>query len=207
MKKISIVLGYGVFVKPQPEYQQYLESVLKDILLRRSDKIIICGGCSNKNHPQLSEAQSINNLYLELHPELKDKIIIEDGSLSTPESLKFSHELISRDYQNPECVTIYCDSCRSPKVFYLALSLFSQNKFSEKERLMILGQNIKEQPDVSQKTLFNFQNLYVVGIPLSDNMTLIANQIMSSMLEMHAFDYPDLHQQFIDWRKKQWGVK
>jgi hypothetical protein len=36
-------------------------------------------------------------------------------------------------------------------------------------------------------------------------MEMAAHQIASSMLEMHYLDYPDLHQQFIDWRKKKWG--
>ncbi len=207
MNNISIILGYGIFVKPMPEYQQYLETLLKDIINRQSDLIIICGGCSNKNYPKLSEAVSIRDFFLDLHPELNHQIIIEDKSLSTPQSLENSFDLIEQSHNDFSSINVYCDSCRSPKVLYLALSLLDKT-LTEKDKLEIIGHiYLNNSPDVSQKTFFNYKKLNIVGIPLSNNMSLIAHQIMSSMLEMHSFDYPDFHQQFVDWRKKQWGVR
>jgi len=208
MKNISIVLGYGIFVKPNPDYQKYLESALDDILNCKSDLVITCGGCSNKDRPDLSEADSIRTLFLELHPELKSIITTETKSLSTPENLSQSLQLINRHYPNPETVTVYCDSCRVPKVFYLCLSLFLKNQnLTEKEKLTILSNiYLSKLDDFSKNVELNYQNIKVVGIALSNSMTLISQQIISSMLEMHSFDYPDLHQQFIDWRKKKWGV-
>lgn len=209
MRNISIILGYGVFIPPNANYQKYLEDVLNACLKNQPDLIIVCGGHSSSKYPDFSEAETIRDFYLRIHPELKSKIIIEPNSLSTPENLEFAKNLIIEKYQKIENVIVYCDSCRLPKVFYLSSSQFlnSQN-LSEKDRLVILGNIfLSQQPDVSQNISCTYQNLTVVGIPLSDTKELIAYQIMSSMLEMHAFDYPDLHRQFIDWRKKKWGFK
>ncbi len=210
MKNIAIVLGYGVFLESDLAYQQkYLEPVLNDILKRNPDLIITCGGCSNKNYPDLSEAQSIRDLFVKLHPELESKIITEANSLSTPENLKFTQDFITKNYPECQTVTIYSDSCRSPKVFYLSLSLFLDAKeLSQRDKLIILGNMyMQSNYDFSQAVELNYQNITIVGIPLSDTMSLVSHQITSSMLEMHSFDYPDLHQQIVDSRKKKWGIK
>lgn len=211
MKHIAIVLGYGIFIKPNDAYQQrYLEPVLNQIINQNPDLIITCGGASHKDYPNLSEAQTIKDLFISLHPELESKIITEDKSLSTPENLGFSASTIATNYPESDTVTIYCDSCRVPKVFYLALSLFLKNKpRDEKEKLEILSQiYLQKLFDFSGPVEINFQNITVIGVPLSDNMSMIAQQITSSMLDMHAFDYPDLHKEFVEFRKKKiWGLK
>ena len=202
MTNTCIILGYGVFIKPNHDYQKYLESSLEDALNHKPDKIITCAGCSKPKYPTLSEAVSMKNLFLESHPELSTIIVTEEQSLSTPQSLEFSQKFVE-----PGNVFIYCDSIRVPKVLYLAISLYFKN-LTEKEKIETIGKiYISQNPDVSKKVVLTYQHITVVGTPLSNTIELASQQIVSSMLEMHAFDYPDLHQQFIDWRKKQWGVK
>ncbi|MBP9818157.1 hypothetical protein KBC75_05445 [Candidatus Shapirobacteria bacterium] len=210
MTHIAIVLGYGVYEDSNTAYKtKYLEPVLTDILAKNPDLIITCAGCSNSKFPTLSEAESIKTLFVELQPSIDSKIITETDSLSTPESLEFTSKLINKNYPDCDHVTIYVDSCRVPKALYLSLQLFlTGSKLSEKELLTILGHIYLEKLyDFSQSVELNYQNITVVGTPLSDNMTLVSQQIVSSMLEMHSFNYPELHQEFIDWRKKQWGIK
>lgn len=205
----ALVLGYGVYTSDQTNYRQkYLEPVLNNIVRRNSDLVITCGGHSNPKHPQLSEAESIRDLFLEIKPELSSKIIIEVDSLTTPGSLENCQKIISQQYPDFKSITIYSDSCRVPKIFYLCLSLFvPKEKLSEIDRLTILSKlSLQNAYDFSQSVEMSYQNFTVVGIPLSDNSTLISHQIISSMVEMHSFDYPDLHQQFVDWRKQQWGI-
>ncbi|MBI2464906.1 hypothetical protein HYV64_02075 [Candidatus Shapirobacteria bacterium] len=136
-------------------------------------------------------------------------MITENTSLSTPESLDFTAKIISSQHPDCQTITIYVDSCRVPKAFYLCLSLFLNNKnLTEKEKIIILGQLYSEKLyDFSSSIEMNYKNITVVGVPLSDTLALVARQSIASMLEMHAFDYPDLHQQFIDHRKKEWGIK
>ncbi|MCX6726721.1 MAG: YdcF family protein [Candidatus Shapirobacteria bacterium] len=201
MKNISIVLGYGVFTPEQTDYQNYLVTALNGCLKDQSEIILTTGGCSNKNYPQLSEAESVKNLYLELHPELSPIIITENQSLSTPQNLENSLEILNKQNITPSDINIFCDAIRSPKVFYLALSLFYPD-LSEKDRLKILLDFA-----TSDIPKLDYNIIHVNGISFSNTFELATHQIVSSMLEMHYLEYPDLQEQFIAWRKIKWGVK
>jgi len=207
---IAIVLGYGVFIPPQPEYQNYLKSALKICQEHQSDLIITCGGCSNKNHPTLSESESIGRFFLQLDPNLESHLYFENRSLSTPENLQFSRDYLASKNLTPEKIFITCDSIRVPKVFMLALQYFSSIynfNLSEADRFQILGDIYTTQsPDLIRNVIYSYQHISIMGIPLSQTAQLASGQIVSSMLEMHAPDYPDLHQQFLAWRKHQWGI-
>lgn len=200
MENIAIILGYGVFIKPNHNYQSYLESVLENILSTSFEKIIICGGYSSSEHPSLSEAESIKQLFIKLQPKLASLLILEDKSLTTPQNLEFSQKIA-----NNQNITIYCDSVRVPKVFYLSFSLYFP-KLNEKEKLAVLAK-VGRELNFSQNVTMSYQNIKIIGIPFSKTIDLAAHQIISSMIEMHFIDYPDLHQQFIDYRLEKWGIK
>jgi len=211
MKNICLVLGYGIFSPPNPEYQSYLEKALDLCFQANSTSIITCGGCSNKDHSDISEASSIAKVFTDLHPEAKPLIICEDKSLTTAQNLEFSRDRIKAMGQLPEKITIICDSIRVPKVLYLSLELFSDIlnfKLSEEDRLSIL-QDIYLQQDQNlvRDISYIYKNLEIKGIPLSKSPEVVSYQIVSSMWEMHALDYPKLHQKFITWRKQKWGIK
>lgn len=201
MSSITIILNYGVFIKPNPDYQQYLDSALEKSLLTNPDFIIICGGVTNSKYPELSEAESVQSYYLETHSELANKFLIEPTSNTTPQNLENSLEIIKNKNIELTKLNIICDSIRIPKVFFLSLSLFFPD-LSDKDKLKIL-QDIC----LSAEPIFTYEYLSVSGIPLSNTIELAKHQIVSSMLEMHYLDYPDLHDQFIAWRKTIWGVK
>lgn len=203
-------MGYGIFLPPNPEYQLYFEKALKLCLQAKATSIIICGGCSNKDHPGLSEASSIAKLFTDLHPGIEKSIICEDKSLTTIQNLEFSHNRIKATGQALEKITIICDSIRVPKVFTLSLELFADIlnfKLSEEDRLNILQDiYLGQDPNLVREISFVYQNLEVKGIPLSQSPQIVSYQIISSMWEMRALKYPKLHQKFINWRKKKWGI-
>ncbi|MFA6602260.1 MAG: hypothetical protein WCT01_00505 [Candidatus Shapirobacteria bacterium] len=201
MSSISIILSYGVFIKPNPDYQVYLDSALNQSLATDCDYIILCGGVTNPTFPNLSESESVGTHFNEVKPNLKSKIILDTSSLTTPQNLEHAHKLITSKNLNPSIVNIFCDTIRSPKIFYLALTVFYPD-LSEKEKLEIL-QNIA----LSSNHELAHNLIRIRGIPLSNSIEIATNQIIASMLEMHYFDYPDLHEQFVKWRKRQWGIK
>lgn len=198
MKNTAIVLGYGVFVKPNPNYQKYLETALRAIKNNRCDQLIICGGFTSPKYPSLSEARSIKNFYEETAENLS-QIIVEEKSLTTAQNLEFSKKYATGN------VTVYCDSIRAPKIFYLCLSLYYR-ELTEEQKLTILSE-ISYSMNFTKSVTLEYQLLKVVGIPLSDTMEMAAHQIISSMVEMHFEDYPKLHQRFVDYRQKLWKIK
>lgn len=208
MKNIGIILGYGVFIQPNPNYQKYLDSVYRHFSKNHPDLLIICGGYSNKNYPDISESKSIATFYHHYYPNIKFPIILEEQSLTTAQNLQFALKLLKPN--ESLCVNIICDSIRVPKVINLALKIFDpiyHFNLSEPQCLKILMKYYL-QPDFNllKKIHFSQSQLSITGIPLSKSAKLASSQILSSMLEMHYLDYPDLHQQFITWRKKQWGI-
>jgi hypothetical protein len=211
MKNTCIVLGYGIFLPPNPEYQAYIEKALNICLQTKASSIIICGGYSNKDHPDISESSSIAKLFISLCPEIKQLIICEDRSLTTAQNIEFSRDRIKNTGQTPEKITIICDSIRVPKVLSLSLQLFSNIldfELSEEDRLNILQDiYLSQDPNLIRDVSFVYKSLEIKGIPLSQSPEIISYQIVSSMWEMHALDYPKLHQKFITWRKQKWGIK
>jgi hypothetical protein len=211
MTDVGIVLAYGVFLPPNPLYQQYLDQALKLLLTSAPHLIITCGGHTNQNYPHLSEADTIAGYFLQKAPGLKSHIQAEISSLTTVQNLSNACRLIRTSKIVSPRLTIVCDSIRVPKVFYLSLQIFKSllpSNLTKKDRLQILLDiYLNQPPDLIRPLKYDFHNLTVLGVPYSKSAQLASHQVMSSMLEMHALDYPDLHEQFVNWRKNKWGIR
>jgi len=209
MNNIAIILGYGVYDGSNIEYyDRYLAPVFNDIYNGKFDLVVICGGCTNKKYPKLSESKSIYNLYLSKYPNRKDKVVLEEKSYTTSDNLKFARKIITKHINKNTEFTVFCDSWRSPKVFYMSLSQFIKPKSSVSLRLDI-SNNIymSKSFDFYNITNIEYKNLKVIGYPLSNDNTQISQQIMASMIQMNSYDYPNVNRDFIKKRKKIWGIK
>lgn len=198
MSKISIICCYGVLITPNPDYEKYLQSCLQSSL--NSDHIIVCGGHTNSKYPDLSESDSVIEYFRTQKPELAPRLISESESLTTPQNLQNAHRIISEQQLSFDTLTICCDYIRSPKVFLLALSLFYP-QLTPEQQLTILQDLV-----FSQSPSLTYKELTINGIRLSDSLQLAEQQILSSILEIHYFQYPTLHQRFIDWRHQLWKL-
>ncbi|PIU73240.1 hypothetical protein COS78_03370 [Candidatus Shapirobacteria bacterium CG06_land_8_20_14_3_00_40_12] len=205
MRNISIILGYGVFVKPNPEYQLYLNQVKKVIQKNNPDTVIVTGGFTNPSIPHLSEASSISKY---LFPQSdKSNIILEEKSFTTYQNLLFSKEIIGTQLKTLDSILIIADSIRVPKVFFHALQiLFGID--TKKSLTLLINESRTKNPDLLPDPIsFSYQNLIVQGISLSRDPKQIAHQITDSIIESHYSEFPELHQDFIIWRKQKWGLK
>jgi len=211
MRNVGIVLAYGIFIPPNTEYQSYLEKAFNFCLQDATPIIITTGGYTNKKYPEISEASSVAKLFSSLHPDAKPAIFCEDKSLTTIQNLEFSCDYLKTSGQAPEKLTIICDSIRLPKILYSALDIFSDLlgfKLSKEERLnILLDLYLEQDPNLVRDISFAYKNLEIKGIPLSQSAEIVSYQIISSMWEMHALEYPKLHQKFIAWRKQKWEIK
>lgn len=212
MTTISLVLGYGIYLPSNTAYfDRYFSYIIPALQSALPDYIITTGGHTNSQHLDLSEAETIRDLLIEKLPGYDPShIIAESESFTSLDNLLKSQQLISTLPGDQKQLTIYCDSCRVPKIAYLSLGIFQPAvPATEKDHLeqfisLILTDKT---PDYSQRLTLSHPSFTLEGIPLSSEPSHFANQALSSMLEMHYLDYPDLHQRFISWRKKQWGIK
>ncbi|MEK7527560.1 MAG: ElyC/SanA/YdcF family protein [Patescibacteria group bacterium] len=210
MKNVGIILGYGVFIPPNPEYQSYLDQAKNLILEKGFDTTIITGSFTNPKYPHLSEASSIFDYFLSQSNKLN--IILEDQSLTTYQNLLFSKDIISTRLKTLDSVFIIADSIRVPKVFFHSLEIFSPlflKAMTTEDRLRLLATESRlHDPDTLPNPIaFSFEKLTVQGISLSNDSKSIAHQIISSLIESHYLEYPSLHREFIAWRQKKWGIK
>jgi len=205
MRNISIILGYGVFVEPNPEYQSYLNQVKNFILERDVDTIIITGGFTNPVIPHLSEASSISKYLFPQSDKLN--IILEEKSLTTYQNLLFSRDIISANIKTLDSILVIADSIRVPKVFFHALQIFFNIAIKESLDLLISESRLHNPDILPDPISFSHQNLTVQGITLSCDPKQIAQQITSSLVESHYSEYPELNQDFVAWRKTRWGIK
>lgn len=202
----AIVLAYGIFQPENEQYKSYIDKAFEEISLLQSEKIIICGGITSRLFPTTSEAKSILDYVQEIYPEMKDRIDLEERSLTTLQNIEFARSLVT-DVTSQK-ITFFCDSIRSSKVFYLSLKFFSEPVLSDEEiyqRLLTIMTTKKTH--VLEDTILVYKNIEVKGINLEREITEVGDQITASMLEVAFSQYPSLHEEFIEWRKKEWGLK
>ena len=56
MSKVGIVLLYGLYTPEKKDYRGYLEFVASEIGTRGLDRVILCGGFTDREQPNSSEA-------------------------------------------------------------------------------------------------------------------------------------------------------
>ncbi len=196
---VALILPYGVFEESNLQYKEYLDTAFEKVTASNNAKIVISGGFSNKNFPDLSEAQSVKNYFVTKNPTFSDKLIIEETALTTARSI----EIVSRLYP---IHFIVCDSIRAPKVFYLAATHVLH--MPEEEIYRSLGKlSLQDNGNVTTDIEYQLPNLTISGINLKRSIEEVADQIVSSMEEVAFTKYPKLHEQYIEYRKKLWGLE
>lgn len=205
---ITIILGYGIYSEENTTYKNYLDIAAGIIKGTQTDLIITTGMASNHNYPDLTEAQSMKQY-------LVDKVngipfLLEESSLSTQQNVSLSAELMTEKKINPDKLIIICDSIRLPKTFFFTLHYFNDLlglKLTEEEiykELMIL--TLKEKPDFSQDVKLSHKQIDFYGICMERTLKDISNQITGTLEELAFIRYPDLEKQFLEIRKKEWGI-
>lgn len=207
MSELLIILGYGVFEKTNQIYKKYLDDAISLIKNHQITDLIICGGFTNKN-VQISEASSIKSYLIE--NKVNSNIFLEEKSISTPQNLKFSQEIITKNSILPESIIITCDSIRAPKVYYLALRYLSNSlnqKSSEEEiYLTLLEQSIQKGLDFTKNLKLNYQKLTIYGFNQDRKEKEISEQIIATMEEIGGCNYPAVDKYITEFKKKQFGI-
>lgn len=208
-KTAGIILCYGIFEDTNLQYKTYLDKALEIALDAQADSIVICGGLT-RSKSKVSEAQSVADYYLEQQPDLKEKLLLEERSITTPQNLEFAGDLLQTQQPLLDEIIVICDSIRLPKVYYLALThLAAAVRVPVTEEgiyLSLLKQSIEKRLDVTKDVAVAFKNIEVRGIWIDRQPSEIGQQIISTMQEIAAEKYPSVENTIVAARKKQWQL-
>jgi len=207
--KIAIVLGYGVFEKSNRNYKNYLDKCLELIQNEQTEKIIFCGGFTYPNFPNISEAKSMCAYCVDAVPEMKNKVIFEEKSISTADNITAAKELVEINKLKPDEVVLIANSIRIPKVFYFTLLTFAGlygEKISREEIYEAFFNLNKEGIDVTREVELTCGRFKFYGLDMARTKEEIGRQISTTMLELAGSEFPKLAEKISLNRKQRWGL-
>lgn len=204
-------MGSGVYTDGNELYRGYLDNCISVGTEVDADCVILCGGITNPQLPELSEAQSIKKYVLSVRPEWENKIRTDDTSLTSLQNLENALQILTNENITPTALHICCDSIRTPKNFYCAATLFNDYlnlSVSEEEIYNELAHELyKKRVKLRERVTLTLRNLHIEGMPLDRPIDDTAEQIAASLLEVGFIKYPNLHEHVIEYKKKIWGFE
>lgn len=208
--KIIIVLCYGLY-QNQKNYKNYLDNVLKIIALESPDRIIICGGYTSKSHPDISEAQSVSDYLLTRNPQIKDRLVLENQSITTLQNIKFASDELAKLGSKTDSVIFVCDSIRLTKVYYIGVLLVGKalgiQIDKEKILLNLMHQVQNAKIDFTKDCQLNFGNIIFRGIDMGRSLSEVGDQIPRTLTEIFSLEFPKLEEEALDCRSKDWNLE
>ena len=118
---LMVVHLYGVYSPERQDYAQYLDWVAQQIAQTEVEAVVLCGGHTVPNLPDISEASSAQQY-------LSQKVgdvdwLLEDSSFTTYQNSRNAAKLLQSSNSHPEKIHVLCDHARQAKVIWLALTL------------------------------------------------------------------------------------
>jgi DUF218 domain len=201
MSKIAIIHGYGIVDMEKPFYQTYIAQCVDYIQNNNIDTVICSGGFTNPNIT-ISEAKSLQ-IALQ-NKGTQAKRILEENSLTTFENIQNIIKIVNLSEYDQ--VHILCSNYHLPKTMYL--SLLGYDHYTEQEVLQIFQALIKKNDFVisDDETLVSKYDKFTFVwrvLPRDHSRHMHLTSLLATLIESHYPTYPQLHKEFIQWRKEQ----
>jgi len=194
--KIAIILLYGIYTPDRKDYQKYLDFIASELTKYQYDKAILCGGYTNPNIKNISEASSAKD-YLRSKTDY-DKYILEDKSINSNQNLEFASKFISKD----EEITVYCDLIRVAKIFWMSAHFLLNTPYIDISKAMIeytAGKDIYKP--------FIYRNLKVVGFDFEEkSKEEMIGQSFATAIDIISLYDEEIEKLDIKQRKKDFGL-
>ena len=202
MENIAIIHWYWLVNLERELFQLYIWGLKK--YLNNSDfgRIVLSWWFTSKD-VRKSEAQSMKDVLFD--DKLLWQRILEERSFTTFENVKFCAEIL--DSIENKNITVFCWNTHLPKIVYLSLQYYLH--FSKWKTLELI------QNKLGDKTLLEFEwdveteiwGIKFVWFDLWADKKKFWKAIWSGIIETHYDDFPDLHDDFLQKRKKSWGIE
>lgn len=201
--KIAIIHWYGL-VNPQFDFfDLYLRKLEENLNMEKYDIIISSWWFTNKDVKK-SEAQSLKE---SLYDCIKsaNQWVLEEKSFTTFENVKFCAEILEK-YDNKD-ITVFCMNTHLPKIVYLSLKEYL--KISKNETLKLIQDKLQNNEILKfdWDIMCEIWGIKFVWFDLWSPKKDFGKAIRSSIVETHYDDCPELHEEFVEIRKKLWWIK
>lgn len=200
MKKIAIIHGY----RSKDILSLYVEKVSQYISKWDFDIIISLGWFTDITSSE-SEANMIKKLVeSKLVWNQQYKRILEECSFTTFENIKQCKNILNQFPENN--ITVFCQNTHLPKIVYL--SLINYCGYSGKETIKIIQekwQNHDLKCEWDSEFLFDW--ISFLGFDLWAGVSKYWNALWSSIIETHYDEYPEIHDDFVEYRKNLRNIK
>ena len=176
MTNYAVLFGFGLFDESNPRYKAYVDRFAKFVNKEGIDEIVLCGGHTNRDMPEKSEAGTIAE-YLRPLIGANVKVHVEDQSFTTEQNIKFAKQYINLDGSNR--IIIISDSVRFFKVFWIMLDhWFNLSKEEIIQNWFDIVKRIYENPKKKGTT-----------IELKDIKRLLGYKNVRIIIDKHHRDY------------------
>lgn len=202
MENIAVIHWYWVVDPAKKLFQLYIWNLKKYLNSFHFDKIIVSWWFTSKNIKK-SEAQSLKDALYDV--KFWWQWILEEKSFTTFENIKYIANIID-GFENKD-VTVFCWNTHLPKIVYLSLQYYLH--FHKWEVLNLIHDKLKDINllEFDSDVEMEIWGIKYVWLDLWADKKKFWKAIWSSILESHYDDFPELHQKFLEDRKKLWGIK
>ena len=202
MESIAIIHWYWVVNPEKKLFQFYIWDLKKYLNSFHFDKIVVSWWFTNKDIKK-SEAQSLKDALNDIR--FWWQWILEEKSFTTFENIKYIADIID-DFENKN-VTVFCWNTHLPKIVYLSLQYYLH--IDKWQVLKLIHDKLGDINllEFDWDLEMEIWGIKYVWFDLWAEKKKFWKAIRSSILESHYDDYPELHQKFLEDRKKLWGIK
>ncbi len=201
--KIAIIHWYGLVDSKSDFSNLYVKNLEKSLNAEQFDIIISSWWFTNKDIKK-SEAETIKEaLYDRI--EYKNQWILEEGSFTTFENVKFCAGIL--DKYEEKSITVFCKNTHLPKITYLSLRNYL--KLPKDKALKLIQDKLKDKEllEFNWNIVCEIWGIRFVWFDLEEGRKEFGKAIRSGILETHYDDCSELHQEFLEFRKKSRGIK
>ena len=201
--KIAIIHWYGLVDSESVFSNLYVKNLEKSLSSEQFDVIISSWWFTNKNINK-SEAETLKEALFN-RIEYKNQWILEEKSFTTFENVKFCAEIL-KDYDDKD-ITIFCKNTHLPKITYLSLKNYL--KLPKLKVLKLIQDELKDKKllEFDWNMVCEIGGVRFVWFDLKEEKKQFGKAIRSGILETHYDDCPELHEEFLELRKKLWWIK
>jgi DUF218 domain len=197
---VAIIHWYGRFNLSEKFFQTYFEKIQFYCNYYWIDTIIASGWYTDATIRE-SEAASLKRVREENWCKQMHWYLEED-SLTTIENITNSAKILDELPIKCDQLIIFASNIHLPKIIYYSLQKYC--KKTKKESLLIMQNAILWWQKLFWvwDSCFNDMNLIGYGFDLWFEKQDHIKALRSTLLETHYDEYPELHEDFIDYRKK-----
>lgn len=202
MENIAVIHWYWVVDPAKKLFQLYIWSLKKYLDSFHFDKIIVSWWFTSKDIKK-SEAQSLKDALYDV--KFWWQWILEEESFTTFENIKYIANIID-GFENKD-ITVFCWNTHLPKIVYLSLQYYLH--IHKWEVLNLIYDKLKDINllEFDWDVEMEIWGIKYVWLDLWAEKKKFWKAIWSSILESHYDDFPEMHQKFLEDRKKLWWIK